>query len=87
VPADEHVLLFAVDRRTITDPEHPVLVVELGPDEGYARSFRVVPHLVQDVENNLSIANLDWEDYVDAVGADGILRSFDGAKGDDSDED
>jgi hypothetical protein len=28
------------------------------------------------VENNLSVANLDFEDYADRVDADGIFRGF-----------
>jgi hypothetical protein len=28
------------------------------------------------VENNLSISNLDWEDFADAVDSDGVFRGF-----------
>jgi hypothetical protein len=28
------------------------------------------------VENNLSIANMDFEEFADAVGPDGIFRGF-----------
>jgi len=30
------------------------------------------------VENNLNIANMDWEDFAGAAGADGIFRGFGG---------
>ncbi|MFD7408547.1 DUF6924 domain-containing protein [Streptomyces sp. NPDC059866] len=28
------------------------------------------------VENNVSLANMDWEEFVDAAEADGVFRGF-----------
>jgi hypothetical protein len=59
----------------MTDPEHPVLVVDLYSEPG--RSFRVVPSEMWGVENNLSLANMDFEEFADAVDRDGVFRGFD----------
>jgi hypothetical protein len=75
IPADSnHSFLFIVDRITLAHPEHPVLVLSLYPERG--RTFRVVPREMWGVENNLSIANMDFEDFADAVDPDGVFRGF-----------
>jgi hypothetical protein len=40
--------------------------------------FRCIPAEMWGVENNLNIANMDWEDFADEVDADGIFRGFRG---------
>jgi len=51
-----------------------VLVVDLYSDPG--RSFRVIPSELWGVENNLSLANIDFEEFADAVDRDGVFRGF-----------
>ena len=65
---------FLADRTALTHPAHPVLVVDLRKKPG--RTFRVSPSKVQSVENNLSIANMDFHEFADSVGRDGIFRGF-----------
>jgi hypothetical protein len=76
-------LLLVVDAITISSPEHPVLVVDLGsapapdvdwPGRPAGRSFRALPHTIQEIENNLSIANMDWEEFADGIDPDGVRR-------------
>jgi hypothetical protein len=74
LPGSRHTFLFLVDRRTVDDPEHPVVVVDLYAEPG--RSFRVIPSEIWGVENNLSLANMDFDEFADAVDADGIFRGF-----------
>ena len=69
----EDSFFFVVDPTTITHPEFAILVVDL--DSGL-RSFRAIPSQIQGIENNLSIANMDFEEFADAVGEDGIFRGF-----------
>jgi hypothetical protein len=69
-----HSFLFVVDRTAITYPDFPILVVDLYADRG--RSFRAVPSKVQSIENNLSIANMDFAEFADDVDKDGIFRGF-----------
>jgi hypothetical protein len=78
LPAEyNHSFICIVDRTALFDPEHPILVVDLFTQPG--RTFRVIPAELWAVENNLSIANMDFADFADAAGADGIFRGFPGA--------
>ena len=65
---------FIVDRVALTRPEHPILVVDLCNEPG--RTFRVIPSQMYAVENNLSIANMDFEEFAEEVDDDGIFRGF-----------
>ena len=69
-----HRFLVIADRVTMNDPERPLLVVDLVTEPG--RTFRVTPSALWGVENNLSIANMDFRDFADAVDADGVFRGF-----------
>jgi hypothetical protein len=66
--------IFLVDGETLRHPDHPVLVVDLFHQRG--RSFRVIPSEMWGVENNLSLANMDWEEFADRVDQDGVFRGF-----------
>lgn len=66
--------VFIIDRTALTDPEHPILVVDLLEEPG--RTFRVIPKAVWAVENNLSIGNMDFGDFACAADKDGILRDI-----------
>jgi hypothetical protein len=65
---------FVVDHTTLTDPDRPILVVDLLIEPG--RTFRVIPSEMWSVENNLSLANLDFADFVESADNDGIFRGF-----------
>lgn len=65
---------FVADATTISHPEHPLLVIGLRENRGGA--FRAIPSAIQSIENNLSIANMDFEEFADSVDADGIFRDF-----------
>ena len=67
-------VLFVVDRPAL-DSDHPVLVVDLSSQ---ARPpFRCVATELWGVDNNLNIANMDWEEFADRVDTDGVFRGFD----------
>jgi hypothetical protein len=58
----------------ITRPEHPILVVDLyGKPQ---KTFRVIPARLATVENNLAIANMDFDEFANAVDKDGVFRGF-----------
>jgi hypothetical protein len=63
VPPDDHgaAVLFIADSTTSASPDHPVLVVDLL--DGSRRPFRCIPPELWAVENNLNIANMDWESF------------------------
>jgi len=60
---------------TLTNAEHPILVVDLWETPG--RTFRVIPARMWSVENNLSLANMDFHEFAESAGADGVFRGFD----------
>ena len=69
-----HGFLFLADARTLADGEHPILVLDLAGDARGA--FRVTPPQMWGVENNLSIGNMDFEEFARSVDADGVFRGF-----------
>jgi hypothetical protein len=73
-PNYKHSFIIVADRITITHPEHPLLIIELYERSG--RKFRTVPSQIQGIENNLSIANMDFEEFAERVDEDGIFRGF-----------
>jgi hypothetical protein len=70
----ERSFAFIIDHIAVSHPEHPVAVVDLSDSPG--RMFRVVPSEVASVENNLSLANMDFADFLKAAGQDEIFRGF-----------
>jgi hypothetical protein len=69
-----HTYLFVVDRAALASPATAVLVVDLFDEPG--RTFRVIPSQLGSVENNLSLGNMDFRDFVDACGPDQVFRGF-----------
>ena len=65
---------FLVDAETLKNPEHPVVVVDLADHPG--QFFRVIPSQAWGVENNLSLSNMDFDDFAKAVDKDGVFRGF-----------
>jgi len=69
-----HSFAFLADRLTVANPERPVLVVDLAHEPG--RTFRVIPSQMWAVENNLSLANMEYSEFADNVDPDGVFRGF-----------
>ena len=67
-------LFFVVDREALTHPERPILVVDAF--ELPVRTLRVIPSELWGIENNLSLGNMDFEDFAENAGPDGIFRGF-----------
>ncbi|HEX6575891.1 MAG TPA: hypothetical protein VF042_13055, partial [Gemmatimonadaceae bacterium] len=63
-----------IDAQTLSDTEHPLLVIDVFDEEH--PQFRAVPAAIQSIENNLSIANMDFADFADAVDPDGVFRNY-----------
>ena len=70
----DHTFVIVADSETMSHPEHPLLIIDLWHERG--REFRAVPRQIQSVENNLSLANMDFDEFADSVEADGIFRGF-----------
>jgi len=69
-----HYFLYVADAKCFANSECPILVVDLYTDPG--RTIRVIQSEVCGVENNLSISNMDFEDFEDEAGPDGVFRGF-----------
>lgn len=70
----EHSFVFLADQFALSHHEHPIRVVDL--DEALGCTFRVIPREMWNVENNLSLANMDFRDFAESIEADGIFRGF-----------
>ena len=66
--------VFVVDREAVSNPEFRILVVDLLHERG--RVFPAIPSTIQSIENNLSIANMDFFEFANVVDADGVFRGF-----------
>ena len=69
-----HTFIIMADQTATSSPDHTLLVIDLFENSG--RVFRTLPSLVQSIENNLSIANMDFEEFAEAVDEAGIFRGF-----------
>jgi len=68
-----HAVMFIADQLTLTHADRPILCI---PPSQPQKAFRVIPSQLWGVENNLTLANMDWEDFSGCVDADGIFRGF-----------
>jgi hypothetical protein len=71
---NDPVFVFIVDRIALSQPDHPILVVDLLDEPGL--TFRVIPSELYGVENNLSIGNLTVREFADNADKTGIFRGF-----------
>jgi len=67
-------VIYVIDHVTITHADHPILVVDLVDESG--RTFRVIPSTFWNVESNLALSNMDFEEFADSVDEHGIFRGF-----------
>lgn len=75
LPTDyNHSFIIVADQTAISHPEHPLLIINLF--DRSAHEFRALPAQIQGIENNLSIANMDFEEFADSVDGDGVFRGF-----------
>jgi hypothetical protein len=49
------------------------MIVDLD-DDNRGRTFRATPPAVREIENNLSLANMDWETFAGSTDDDGVVR-------------
>jgi hypothetical protein len=76
LPGYDHGFVFLADAASMSRAGHPLLVVDVSADD--EPSFRAAPGAVQAIENNLSIANMDFADFGEAADQedDGVFRGF-----------
>jgi len=69
-----HSFIVLADRVAISEPDYPLLVVDLEEERG--RQFRALAAQVASIENNLSIANMGFEEFADSVDETGVFRGL-----------
>jgi hypothetical protein len=69
-----HSFLVIVDKTAISKPEHPLLIVDLLEDRG--NKFRALAPHVASIENNLSLANMSFDEFAEAVDETGVFRGL-----------
>jgi hypothetical protein len=75
VPEDHQYRLLAVaDKTTMSSSEMPLLVIDLFEEPWGV--IRVIASEFWSIENNLSLANMDFDEFAGAVDEDGIFRGF-----------
>jgi hypothetical protein len=70
-----HPVLFIVDGLTVSSADHSLIVVNLNSRVS-TPPFRTLPRHIVSIQNNLSIANMDFFEFARAAGADRIFRGF-----------
>lgn len=66
--------MFVADSITLNNEEQLILCVDLR--ENKMASFRVVPDQMWGVENNLTLANMEFESFATSCDEDGVFRGF-----------
>ncbi len=69
-----HSFMVVADDVSISQSDHPLLIVDLLEVRG--RRFRSLPAQVPSVENNLSIGNMGFEEFANAVDEGGVFRGL-----------
>jgi hypothetical protein len=82
-------IIAVADTTTFASAELPVVIVYVDDDDNpedpsdpdhvpppRSNQFRCVAAAYSEVEVNLSLANVDFEDFLDAASADGIYRTL-----------
>jgi hypothetical protein len=70
----EYGCVFVADAIAMSSVEHHLLVLD--PSNPEWMTFRVVLSEAWGVENNLSLANMDYSEFADSVDSDGVFRGF-----------
>jgi hypothetical protein len=71
---NEYGCIFVADAIAMSTMEHHLLVLD--PSNPTGKTFRVIPSEVWGVENNLSLANMDYSEFADSSDSDGVFRGF-----------
>jgi hypothetical protein len=70
----EHAIVIVADAAALAAEEMPLLVIDVAGERG--RTLRVTAEELWGIENNLSISNMDFEDFSGSADEDGVFRGF-----------
>lgn len=69
-----HPMIFIADKLTFDENDFPIICLDLNEKPG--QYFRVIPSEMWSIENNLSISNMDFQDFANNVDENQIFRGF-----------
>ena len=70
-----HTFIIVADKAAMAPEDRTLLIVNL-ESEGAGQHFRAVMSEMWAIENNLSIANMDFDDFANSVDGNGVHRGF-----------
>lgn len=71
-----HSFVVMVDTVALSQPEYPLLVVDLQEERG--RHFRAIATEIASIDNNLSIGNMGFEEFAECADKNGVFRGIPG---------
>lgn len=71
-----HSFMMVADRISMSQPDYPLLVVDLVEEPG--RQFRAIAAQIASIDNNLSIANMGFEEFTALLDESGVFRGIPG---------
>lgn len=71
-----HSFIVLADKDSMSGPDYPLLVVDVLGEAG--RRFRAAASQIASIDNNLSIGNMDFEEFAESVDDTGIFRGIPG---------
>jgi hypothetical protein len=71
-----HTFVVVADCAAISQPDHPLLVVDLVGERG--RQFRAVAAVISQIDSNLSIGNMGFEEFAGLADDGGVFRGIPG---------
>jgi len=71
-----HSFMVIADGIANSQADHPLLVVDLFEERG--RQFRAIATQIASIENNLSIANMGFDEFAELVDETGVFRGIPG---------
>jgi len=69
-----HSLFIVADRRAISRFGQPLLCIYR--DGRRTEQLRVIARELWSIENNISLGNMDWDEFTRAADEDGVFRGF-----------
>ena len=69
-----HSFMVVADKAATSQPDYPLLVVDVLEQRG--RQFRAVAAEIAAIDNNLSIANMGFEEFAGQVDEGGVFRGL-----------
>jgi hypothetical protein len=69
-----HSFIVVADDAAVSQPDYPLLVLDLLEEPG--RYFRAIAAQVASIDNNLSIGNMGFDEFAEAVNESGVFRGF-----------